>query len=41
VELWQEGKSRIHDRFFWKRKLVAGAAQGFTSGSWSVARLQP
>jgi pyridoxamine 5'-phosphate oxidase len=41
VELWQEGRSRIHDRFAWQRKLVPGAAQGFTCGPWSVARLQP
>jgi pyridoxamine 5'-phosphate oxidase len=41
VELWQEGRSRIHDRFAWTRKLVPGAAQGFTCGPWSVARLQP
>jgi pyridoxamine 5'-phosphate oxidase len=41
VELWQEGKSRIHDRFSFTRKLVPGAPQGFTPGPWSVARLQP
>jgi pyridoxamine 5'-phosphate oxidase len=41
VELWQEGKSRIHDRFSWNRKLVADGSKGFTHGPWSVARLQP
>jgi len=41
VELWQEGKSRIHDRFFWSRQLAAGGAQGFAPGPWSVIRLQP
>jgi pyridoxamine 5'-phosphate oxidase len=41
VELWQEGKSRIHDRFSWTRKLAPGGPQGFTAGPWSVARLQP
>jgi len=41
VELWQEGKSRIHDRFWWTRKLVPGGSEGFTGGAWSVARLQP
>jgi pyridoxamine 5'-phosphate oxidase len=41
VELWQEGKSRIHDRFFWKRSLVPGGPQGFTPGPWSLVRLQP
>jgi len=41
VELWQEGKSRIHDRFYFTRKLVAGGPQGVTPGPWSLARLQP
>jgi pyridoxamine 5'-phosphate oxidase len=41
VELWQEGKSRIHDRYSWSRKLVPGGALGFTPGPWSVVRLQP
>jgi pyridoxamine 5'-phosphate oxidase len=41
VELWQEGKSRIHDRFFWSRKLAVGGAQGFEPGPWSGTRLQP
>jgi pyridoxamine 5'-phosphate oxidase len=41
VELWQEGKSRIHDRFSWTRKLVAHGPDGYTPGPWSVARLQP
>jgi pyridoxamine 5'-phosphate oxidase len=41
VELWQEGKSRIHDRYLWSRKLSADAAQGFLPGPWSVTRLQP
>ncbi|HEY5101808.1 MAG TPA: pyridoxamine 5'-phosphate oxidase [Steroidobacteraceae bacterium] len=41
VELWQEGRSRIHDRFSWSRKLTADAASGFACGPWSVVRLQP
>jgi pyridoxamine 5'-phosphate oxidase len=41
VELWQEGKSRIHDRYLWSRKLTAGGAHGFEPGPWSVTRLQP
>jgi pyridoxamine 5'-phosphate oxidase len=41
VELWQEGKSRIHDRFSWTRELAPGGPQGFAAGPWSVARLQP
>lgn len=41
VELWQEGRSRIHDRFSFTRKLVAGGPDGFTPGPWSVVRLQP
>ena len=41
VELWQEGRSRIHDRFCYTRKLTAGGAADFTSGPWSIVRLQP
>jgi pyridoxamine 5'-phosphate oxidase len=42
VELWQEGKSRIHDRFLWSRKLTAGGGAGdYEPGPWSVVRLQP
>jgi pyridoxamine 5'-phosphate oxidase len=42
VELWQEGKSRIHDRYLWSRQLAAGGgAQDFKPGPWSVTRLQP
>ena len=41
VELWQEGKSRIHDRFFWTRTLLPDGSGGFTGGAWSVTRLQP
>lgn len=41
VELWLEGKSRIHDRFLWSRKLAADGTHGFAPGPWSVARLQP
>jgi pyridoxamine 5'-phosphate oxidase len=41
VELWQEGKSRIHDRFSWSRALLPGGPQEFTPGPWSVRRLQP
>ena len=41
VELWQEGKSRIHDRFLWTRRLSPDALEGFAPGPWSLARLQP
>jgi pyridoxamine 5'-phosphate oxidase len=42
VELWQEGKSRIHDRYLWSRELApGGGAQDFKPGLWSVTRLQP
>ena len=41
VELWQEGKSRIHDRVSWSRALTAGKSGGFQPGPWSVTRLQP
>jgi len=41
VELWQEGKSRIHDRFCWSRALTPAGAEGFAAGPWSVTRLQP
>ena len=41
VELWQEGKSRIHDRFSWSRKLDPDGRQGFATGPWSITRLQP
>jgi pyridoxamine 5'-phosphate oxidase len=41
VELWQEGKSRIHDRFFWTRKLIPDGPESFAVGPWSVTRLQP
>jgi pyridoxamine 5'-phosphate oxidase len=42
VELWQQGTSRIHDRFFWSRQLTpSGGAQDYEPGPWSVTRLQP
>jgi len=42
VELWVEGEYRIHDRARWTRILNRnGGGSGFTSGSWSVSRLQP
>jgi pyridoxamine 5'-phosphate oxidase len=41
VELWQEGRSRIHDRFCFSRTLTGAGAAGFTGGPWSIVRLQP
>jgi pyridoxamine 5'-phosphate oxidase len=40
VELWSEGAARIHDRARWTRTLLA-RGDTFTSGAWSVTRLQP
>ena len=40
VELWVEGSARIHDRARWQRSLNA-RAEGFETGPWSAARLQP
>lgn len=41
VELWVEGKDRIHDRARWTRTLEAAGAYDFTGGAWRGARLQP
>jgi pyridoxamine 5'-phosphate oxidase len=41
VELWVEGKARIHDRALWRRTLSARPAGSFTAGAWSATRLQP
>jgi pyridoxamine 5'-phosphate oxidase len=41
VELWQEGRSRIHDRVSWSRALTPGKSGGFEPGPWSITRLQP
>lgn len=41
VELWIEGKDRIHDRARWERTLTEQDDGSFDVGSWSGNRLQP
>lgn len=41
VELWVEGKDRIHDRARWERSLVRESDHVFSVGAWSGTRLQP
>ena len=41
VELWIEGKDRIHDRGCWQRKLDRNDEDGFIAGEWNGTRLQP
>ena len=40
VELWVEGRARIHDRAQWSRALTPHAG-AFTPGPWTATRLQP
>jgi pyridoxamine 5'-phosphate oxidase len=41
VELWIEGKDRIHDRARWERSLTRQDDDSFVVGDWSGTRLQP
>ena len=41
VELWIEGRDRIHDRGRWERTLAETAGQEFAVGEWKGERLQP
>jgi pyridoxamine 5'-phosphate oxidase len=41
VELWVEGKGRIHDRAPWKRSVAVASAGSVRTGAWSATRLQP
>lgn len=41
VELWLEGKDRIHDRARWTRDLIRGNEHTFSVTPWRGARLQP
>lgn len=41
VELWIEGRDRIHDRARWERTLEPEGETSFTTGEWSSTRLQP
>lgn len=41
VELWIEGKDRIHDRACWERSIERSSDDSFTAGEWTSTRLQP
>lgn len=41
IELWVEGKDRIHDRARWQRSLTRQDDDAFVVGEWSGTRLQP
>lgn len=41
VELWMEGKDRIHDRARWERSLTRDENDNFVTGDWTGTRLQP
>ena len=41
IELWVEGKDRIHDRAAWKRDLIRADEYSFFVSPWSGMRLQP
>jgi pyridoxamine 5'-phosphate oxidase len=41
IELWIEGKDRIHDRARWERSLTGQDDGSFLVGGWSGTRLQP
>jgi len=41
VELWVEGKARIHDRALWRRSLTPAPGGEVRTGAWSATRLQP
>lgn len=41
VELWIEGRDRIHDRARWRRTLDASGGDDFAAGPWEGSRLQP
>lgn len=41
IELWVEGRDRIHDRARWQRKLVRTSPDEFSTTPWSGTRLQP
>ena len=41
VELWIEGRDRIHDRARWRRTLDARGGGEFAAGPWEGNRLQP
>ena len=41
VELWVEGRFRIHDRARWTRTLTASGPSEFDTGPWTSTRLFP
>ncbi len=41
IELWIEGRDRIHDRGEWKRDLSRASEYNFTATPWVGRRLQP
>ncbi|MFQ5982435.1 MAG: pyridoxal 5'-phosphate synthase [Woeseiaceae bacterium] len=41
IELWVEGRDRIHDRGEWKRDLVRTSEHEFSATPWVGTRLQP
>lgn len=41
IELWIEGKNRIHDRASWHRDIVRASEHTFTTTPWTGTRLQP
>ena len=41
IELWIEGKDRIHDRACWHRDIVSASEHTFTTTPWTGTRLQP
>ncbi len=40
VELWVDGRNRLHDRALWSRTLSPDG-DGFRGGRWQVTRLEP
>ena len=41
IELWIEGRDRIHDRARWDREIRPDSDDSFTVGPWRGIRLQP
>ena len=41
IELWIEGKNRIHDRASWQRDIVRASEHTFSTTPWTGRRLQP
>jgi len=41
VELWVQGRARIHDRARWSRRLDRVGGGRIEPGAWAVTRLQP